>query len=118
MNSTTRGLVVALVVLVVAGLTFSMLMGGMMGPGMIGPPMIGPAGGVRWGWTWGLGMGVGGLAMLMFWGALIVGVVLIARTLRGGLGRHGSPLDIAKRHYAAGEITRVEYEQLRKDLED
>ena len=72
------------------------------------------------GGTWGLGMGMGGLAMLAFWGALIVGVVLVARTLGGGRGRrrHGSPVDIAKRRYAAGEITRDEYEQLRKDLDD
>jgi putative membrane protein len=30
---------------------------------------------------------------------------------------HETPLDILKRRYAAGEITREEYEQMRKDLE-
>ena len=65
-------------------------------------------------------MGVGGLAMLAFWGALIVGVLLIVRTLGGGRGRrwHGSPLDILKRRYAAGEITRDQFGQMRKDVED
>ena len=37
MDSSTRGLLIALVVLVAAVLGFSMLMGGMMGPGMMGP---------------------------------------------------------------------------------
>ena len=119
MNNTTRGLAVALVVLIVAVLAFSVLMGGMMGPGMMGPGMM-ERGNVPWGWTWGLGMGVGGLAMLAFWGALIVGVVLIARALGGGRRHrwHASPLDILKRRYAAGEVTREQYEQMRKDVED
>ena len=71
MNSTTRGLAIALAILVVAAFGFSMVMGGMMGPGMMGPTTMPGRG-----WGWGLGMGVGGLAMLAFWGALIVGVVL------------------------------------------
>ena len=40
MNSATRGLAVALVILVVAALAFSVLMGGMMGPGMMGLGMV------------------------------------------------------------------------------
>jgi putative membrane protein len=119
MQNTIRTLVIALAVLVVALLAFSMLMGGMMGPGMMTFGTTGPGLMAR-GWTWGLGMGVGGLAMLAFWGALIVGVVLVARSLGGGQGGRGdaAPLDIAKRRYAAGEITRDQYEQLRKDLAD
>lgn len=58
--------------------------------------------------------------MLAFWVALVVGLVLIARTLGGGRGRgwHRSPIDILKRRYAAGEITRDQFEQMRKDVED
>jgi len=115
MDSTTRGLVTALAILLVAALGFSMVMGGMMGPGMTGPGTMPGRG-----WGWGLGMGVGGLAMLAFWGALIVGVVLLARGLGGvgpGRGRH-SPTEILKRRYAKGEIRREEYEQMRKDLQD
>ena len=115
MNSTTRGLAIALAILVVAAFGFSMVMGGMMGPGMMGPTTMPGRG-----WGWGLGMGVGGLAMLAFWGALIVGVVLLVRGL-GGAG-HGrwqhSPTDILKRRYAKGEITREEYEQMRKEIQD
>ena len=115
MDSTTRGLLLALVILVVVVLAFPVLMGGMMGPGMMRPGTI-DGGGLGWG----LGMGIGALAMLAFWGALIVGVVLLARGLGGGRrGRwHLSPTDILKRRYAKGEITREQYEQMRKDVED
>ena len=115
MDSTTRGLLLALVILVVVVLAFPVLMGGMMGPGMMRPGTIDGGG-----WGWGLGMGIGALAMLAFWGALIVGVVLLARGLGGGRrGRwHLSPTDILKRRYAEGEIRREQYEQMRKDVED
>lgn len=85
MNSTTRGLVLALAVLVVLALGLPALMVGMMGPGLEGqgPPGSGMMRG-QW-WVWGLGMGLGGLVMLLFWGALIVGLVLLARALRGAL---------------------------------
>ncbi len=115
MASTTRGLLVALGVLLIAAFGFSILTGGMMGPAMMEPGlMMG-----RRGWAWGLGMGLGGLAMLAFWGALIVGVVVLTRALGGGPGRrwHVSPIDVLKRRYAAGEITREQYEQIRQDLE-
>ena len=85
-----------------------------MGPGMMGH------GNMPRRWNWGLGMGVGGLAMVAFWGALIVGVVLLAQALGRGRGQRWqrSPLDTLKRRYAAGKITREQYEQIRKDLED
>ena len=109
MDSTTRGLLLALAILIVAVLAFPMVMGGMMGPGMMRPGAM-PGGG----WGWGLGMGVGALAMLAFWGALIVGVVLLARGLSGGgRARWGlSATEILKPRYAKGEITRDEFEQM------
>jgi len=117
MDNTVRNLVIALVVLLVVALALSSGMGGMMGPGMMGPGMIGRGGG----WMWGFGMWVGALAMLVFWGALIVGAILVVRLFGGGsLPRHEdrtTPLDILKRRYASGEITREQYEQMRKDLE-
>ena len=112
MDNTGRHLGVALVILLMVALALSSTMGGMMGPGMMW------RGG---GWTWGVGMWLGGLAMLVFWGALIVGAILVVR-LVGGIPGHevrtsASPLDILKRRYASGEITREQYEQMRKDLE-
>ena len=51
--------------------------------------------------------------------ALIVGAILVVRHLGGMPGSEvrTSPLDILKRRYASGEITREQYEQMRKDLE-
>lgn len=118
MDSATRKIVVALGILLIVTLALSSTMGGMMGPGMMGPGFTG-----RWGgWMWGAGMWLGGLVMLVFWGALIVGAVLVVRLLGGLSGGDertapASPLDILKRRYASGEITREQYEQMRKDLE-
>ena len=60
----------------------------------------------------------GGLWMLIFWGGLIALIVWgIAKLSRrdSPTTRHDS-LDIARERYAKGEISRKEFEQLRKDL--
>ena len=109
MDNTGRNLIITLVILLFVALALSSTMGGMMGPGMMW------RGG---GWMWGVGMWLGGLAMLVFWGALIVGAILVVRHL-GGMPAgepRTSPLDILKRRYASGEITREQYEQMRRDL--
>ncbi len=117
MDGTTRGLLIVLAVLMVVALAFSALMGGMMGPGFAGQ---GPGGqGMmqgRW-WMWGLGMGLGGLAILICCGVLLISLALVARAVGAGRGRHGSPLDVLKRRYAAGDVTREQYEEMRKNLE-
>jgi len=115
-----RGLIVALVTLVALVLVGPILGGGMMGVG-VGPGMMwgyGPGGTYGGaGWMWGAGMGIGSLSMLAFWGALIVGGILLYRALSG---RHPedreSAEEILKRRYAAGEITREQYDQMRQAL--
>jgi putative membrane protein len=72
------------------------------------------------GWVWGFGMGIGGLSMLAFWGALIVGVVLLVRWLGGanaGSDREDEALETLRRRYANGGISHEEYEERRKVLE-
>jgi putative membrane protein len=119
MTNGNRGLVVVLAVLVVVVLMVSGLTGGMMGPGMMGrygTGLVGAGG-------WGLAMGLGWLAMLAFWGALVAGVVLLVRWLGGTTGpgeaRGGgeSATDVLKRRYAAGELSREQYEEMRRTLE-
>ena len=75
-------------------------------------------------WWWGgpfpvWGVVLGWLWMVLFWGALIALVVLAVRQFtaphREGGGGH-SPLDILKERYAKGEITREQYEQMKKDI--
>jgi len=61
----------------------------------------------------------GGLWMLVFWGIIIFLVVWGIRKLseRGGSSPGGrSSLDIAKERYARGEISKEQFEQLKKDL--
>ena len=62
----------------------------------------------------------GGILMLIFWGAIIGGIALLA----AGLARRGprstgegeSSLDIARRRYASGEIDREEFERMKELL--
>ena len=67
------------------------------------------------GWGWGL---LGAVWMLLFWGSIIALVVWgINRLSRAGdSSRSQTPLDIAKNRYARGEISREEFEQLKRDL--
>ncbi len=115
MDSVTRGLVLALVILGLIALSGPFMLGGMMGPGMMGTPM-GEGGWHSW-MFWGLG----GLTMLAFWGLLIVGAVILFRLLDRNQGRppshaNESSLDIVRRRYASGELIREQYEQMRQDL--
>ncbi len=105
-----RGLWVALGVLVLVVVLAPLLGAGMMGWGMMGwpPPR---------GWTWGLGMALGAVAMLAFWGAVVLAVVLAVRALAGRPQKEDSALEILRRRFAAGEITREQYEEMRKVLE-
>lgn len=75
--------------------------------------MMGP----YYGWGWG-GMIVGGILMLLFWAAIIALIVWVVRTLSrpSGASSTSTPLDIAKVRYARGEITKEQFEQLKKDL--
>jgi putative membrane protein len=128
MKQDNRGLLAVLGALVLALLVGPLLLGGMMGGGVMGPGMMGwgytAPGGLATGnrWVWGLGMGLGTLMMLAFWGALIVGVVLLVRWVTGqSTGRTGpasaeDPLTILRRRYAAGEIDQPTYERMSAEL--
>jgi len=60
----------------------------------------------------------GGAWMIIFWGGLIALIVWGITRLSGrsdSTPKH-DPLDVAKERYAKGEISREEFEQLKKDL--
>ncbi|MGA2763911.1 MAG: SHOCT domain-containing protein [Spirochaetia bacterium] len=81
-----------------------------------------------WGWGWGSGWGHGmyGLPLFLFGGfrllfgaAVIVGVVFLVRHFgrQGWRGPHDeSALDILQKRYARGEITREQYEEMKRNL--
>jgi putative membrane protein len=80
--------------------------GGMMGPWMMG----------------GFGF-MGPILMLLFVAALVGAVVWLVQTASrsGGpaapMGGAETPLDILKRRYASGEITKKEFEAMKRDLD-
>jgi len=69
-----------------------------------------------------IGMGFGMIFMVFFWVAIIALVVWgVGVVARGGHQSpknedSPSPLEIASQRYAGGEISRQEYEQLKKDF--
>ena len=68
-----------------------------------------------WG-IWGLGMM---LMMLVFWGVVVVGIVLGIRWLmtQARMPPSDKALDILRQRYARGEINKDEFEAKKRDLE-
>lgn len=76
--------------------------GGMMGYDMMG------AGG--WGWIIGL------LFWLLVFALLVLAVIWLYKNLSGVGGRPSSQ-EILKQRYAKGEISKKQYEEMKKDLQ-
>ena len=61
----------------------------------------------------------GSIWFVIFWGLIIWAVVTLVSKFSGQSGeapREDSPLEIAKRRYARGEISKEDYDRLRADL--
>ena len=56
----------------------------------------------------------GFIFMFLFWGLIIYGVITLLR--RNELRNNDRSLDILKERYAKGEITKEQFETVRKDL--
>ena len=80
-----------------------------------------------WGWHYTMMNGGYGLIwmiplIVIFWGGLIALIVWGIRAARkhdeasSGISGKRSPLDIAKERYAKGEISKEEFEQIKKYL--
>jgi putative membrane protein len=70
--------------------------------------------GMGWGW-----IGLGLVHMLFFWGLVILVIAALVKWLVGGavapLGPENA-LEILKKRYAKGDITREEYERMKREL--
>lgn len=80
-------------------------------------PMMGPYWNGGGGW-WMVG---GWLTMLLFWALVIVGIAALLKfvTARGAVPRTGgseTPQEILRRRYAAGELTKEQFEQMKRDV--
>ncbi len=65
---------------------------------------------------------MGGIIMMLFWVLILVavvwGVVHLARNAgqSQAIPRNEAPLDVLKRRYAAGEITKEQFEEMKRTL--
>ncbi|MFQ5996979.1 MAG: SHOCT domain-containing protein [Dehalococcoidales bacterium] len=73
-------------------------------------------------WHYADGMGwwmiLGGAWMFIFWGGLVALIIwgIIKLSGRNSSASKRDPLEVAKERYAKGDISREEFEQLKKDL--
>lgn len=70
-----------------------------------------------YGWEYGGHMGFGGLGMVLWWGLIIAGILLLVKWVGGERRNDKSALDMLKERYARGEIEQAEFEQKRRELE-
>ena len=70
------------------------------------------------GWLGAFGFGLHGVGMLLFWGVLIWGAIVLFRTLAqsGSSRREDSALTLLKERYARGELNREQFESMREAL--
>ena len=109
MNKEVRGFVAIVGALILVAIGAVALGNPLLGPGMVVgyPGADAPVGEA----TYGAWMTLGWLTMLAFWGAVVAGVVVLVRALsRSRSGSAGtSAMDILRRRYEAGELTREQY---------
>jgi uncharacterized membrane protein len=120
MSRDHRGLLILLGMLVLVFLIGPLLGSGMMGQGMMWGHDPQGISGIN-SWPRGLTMTPGLLSMFAFWGAIIVGIVLLARRPAGKDASSNDAQDPAledlRRRYAAGEVSHEEYDRMLEALE-
>jgi putative membrane protein len=61
-------------------------------------------------------MVLGSIWFVLFWGLVVWAVVSLTHRHEAGASGGQAALEIAKQRYARGEISREEFEQLKRDL--
>ncbi len=80
---------------------------------MMWPYGYGPGG---WGWMIG-----GWIMMFVVWALVIIGIVAVVRYVSGRgdavrLDEGETPLEILRRRYAAGELTKEQFEEMKRNV--
>jgi putative membrane protein len=70
------------------------------------------------GWGWMIG---GWIMMIVIWGLVIVGIVALVRAASNRAGgpepkNKETPVEILRRRYAAGELTKEQFEEMKRDV--
>jgi len=65
----------------------------------------------------GWGMGAGWLFMIIFWAFVILGIIYLLKLVIGAEKQKGeTSLEVLKKRYVKGEITKEEFEEKKKDI--
>ncbi len=124
MQNTTTIIIIVLVVVLVLFLLGGVGMMGLGGFGMMNGMMGGYGGYGMHGFGNQYGVGyspLGAILSLVSWALIIGGIVLLVVWFVRNTGKatgasSQSPLDILKARYAKGEITKKQYEEIKRDL--
>lgn len=71
---------------------------------------------MHWSENFGFGMGFGWMFMIPFWVLVIFIVVFLVK--RTGSGEKETAEEILKKRYARGEISKEEFERIKKDIRE
>ena len=65
---------------------------------------------------YGMGHGFGGFAMMLLWLVVIVAGIWIVKTRSTGKPENDSPMNMLKKRYAKGDMTKEEYDRMKRDI--
>jgi len=61
--------------------------------------------------------GFGFIFMILFWGLIVYGAIMLFSRKNGDQNDKDSAIKIARERYAKGEITKEQFETIKKDLQ-